>query len=346
MRVNWIEAARVIGVLALMVASAATAGAQTINEIKPQTVFQLTPVNEGDEPPVVTSLELQPGGKLLALAGDDHVVRLWDVTSTREVRLLREHTDWVRTVAFSPDGQTLATAGNDRRLLLWDPEAGQLRRVLATQDSAITAIRFSPDGTQLAACGFNDTVLLYDLETGAVTQRLGCGCDDMRAIAFSPDGAQLAAAGRDGRVMWWNTGTGEIVHEAQPHRQRVRGVAFSHDGAQVISAGEDRQLSVMNARDGKLEFTLSTRPAKTLALNAFANGQVATSGSDNQIRLWELATRTQTARLVGHTGSVSALAYDRGLLVSGSYDTTVRLWKIDGDRIGAKIEIPGLKSQE
>src|SRR5690606_2498496 len=87
MRVNWIKTARVIGVMAIMVTTAASAGAQTIDEIKPQTVFQLSPVNDGDEPPVVTSLELQPGGKLLALAGDDHVVRLWDVTSAREVRL-------------------------------------------------------------------------------------------------------------------------------------------------------------------------------------------------------------------------------------------------------------------
>ena len=73
---------------------------------------------------------------------------------------------------------------------------------------------------------------------------------------------------------------------------------------------------------------------------------MATSGSDNEIRLWDLAKRQQTARLDGHTGSVSALAFDRGLLVSGSYDTTVRLWKIDGDRVGARIEIPELRIQD
>jgi WD40 repeat protein len=55
---------------------------------------------------------------------------------------------------------------------------------------------------------------------------------------------------------------------------------------------------------------------------------LAAGGSDDLIRVWDLATRSEQLRLVGHTGSVSALAWDSQaeVLISGSFDTTVRLW--------------------
>ena len=52
--------------------------------------------------------------------------------------------------------------------------------------------------------------------------------------------------------------------------------------------------------------------------------------SDHSVRLWDLATSTEQFRLVGHTGSVATLAWNPGadVLVSGSFDTTVRFWPL------------------
>ena len=48
------------------------------------------------------------------------------------------------------------------------------------------------------------------------------------------------------------------------------------------------------------------------------------------IHLWDMATRQERCRLVGHTGSITTLVFDRhaGTLISGGYDTTVRLWDV------------------
>jgi WD40 repeat protein len=54
----------------------------------------------------------------------------------------------------------------------------------------------------------------------------------------------------------------------------------------------------------------------------------ATGGQDGTVRLWDAATRQQTAQLTGHTGPVTAVAYspDGTTLATGSSDGTARLW--------------------
>ena len=91
-----------------------------------------------------------------------------------------------------------------------------------------------------------------------------------------------------------------------------------------------RSTKADTADSGTEISSLSTAPAKVLALAAYAPGRLATAGSDNQIRLWDLAAQRETARLSGHTGSVAALDSSGEILVSGSFDTTVRIWRLDG----------------
>ena len=150
----------------------------------------------------------------------------------------------------------------------------------------------------------------------------------MRAVAFSPDDTLLAAGGRSGVIRIYSAQTGETVRDIAAHRLRIRSVQFSLDGVYMASAGEDRQVRVIPIDENLADYVLPKRPAKVMALCFYGPHHLATAGSDNQIRLWDVGLREEIGILTGHTGSVAAVDSAAGMLVSAGFDTTLRVWNV------------------
>ncbi len=279
--------------------------------------------------PVVTSVRLQPGGTRLAVAGDDHLIAIWDLAEDRLVLRLRGHADWVQALAFSPDGRVLVSAGNDRQVIFWDTRDGRQLGVLDGPPCAVTQLAFNHRGDQLAITGFECGVRMYDVVGRKLIRRLDGPSDDLRALAFSPDDRWIAVGGRNGRIAGWQTENGEPAFDYAAHRQRVRDLAFSPTGDQLVSCGEDRRVHVRLLNEDR-GFDLPPSPGKVYALAFCGPGCLATGGSDNVVRLWDVAQRKQVGELNDHRGSIVALASDGDILVSGGYDTTIRIWELKG----------------
>ncbi|MEN1678764.1 MAG: WD40 repeat domain-containing protein [Planctomycetota bacterium] len=321
---------RFVAATAAAAAALIATGALGQSTISADRVLNLTD-EQGRRPAVVTAVAVSADGRTIAAGGDDHVVRIWRDGKGEPAVRLRGHEDWVRGLQLDPMSNRLATVGADHQLCLWTLSEGGHELNLSNQlaEGPLSSVAFHPNGEQLVTVGFRDPLRVYSLASSSLDQTLNTPCEDTRAVAVSPDGRWMAAAGRNGRLRLWDLHTGAPGRDTPAATRRVHALAFSPDSSLVAAAGDGAFVRLFDAATGDLAAELP-QAAKARSVIFLDAGRLAVGGADNVIRVWDLASNQVDRRLVGHTGAVTSLALDGAgrWLVSGSYDTTVRVWSL------------------
>src|SRR5262245_24200582 len=98
----------------------------------------------------VLAFALSPDGKKMVSGAwqndSDHVARVWDLETGKELMKLEGHKGSVGGLAWSPDGKRILTASDDRNLILWDAANGKPLETLTGHLSGAWQVKFSLDG--------------------------------------------------------------------------------------------------------------------------------------------------------------------------------------------------------
>ncbi|MFI6165324.1 NACHT and WD repeat domain-containing protein [Nocardia sp. NPDC051052] len=300
---------------------------------------------------LVRDLALSPNRKLLASAGSDGFLRLWDVSDPRAITPagpeLSGHRGNVNAVAFSPDGNVLASAGDDGTVRLWDVRDPHRARELGefVNGTAATAIAYLPDGRTVVAGGADGTLSFLDIEVPQAIQRRGtpiaAQAGAVEVLTMAPDRPVLASAGGDRSVRLWAVADADhptALGAPVDSESAVQAVALGPDGR--LGAGTaDGVVQVWNIDDqgrAQLVGRQQSRPVPITKLQFWLDGKMLSiADAGGTLRALNTARRDRVSpigrEIHGSSGSAQSfvIVSDTQAVTAGS-DGRIRTWSHAG----------------
>lgn len=151
---------------------------------------------------LASRLEFSPDGRKLASAMSDDTIKIWDISSGKEIITLKEYASkadfgWVKDeLLFSPDGKIIAALGKDynydnpTKLELWEVQTGKTIQFSKTPLN-VKNISFSPNSSVLAILNPDTTIQLWNLSSRKLEKTLKPTLNKIERIQFNRDGKSL-----------------------------------------------------------------------------------------------------------------------------------------------------------
>ncbi|KAL8672735.1 MAG: hypothetical protein Q9168_002825 [Polycauliona sp. 1 TL-2023] len=262
---------------------------------------------------------------------DEHVPMGWRIA---ERHYLTQPAAKLSCVAYQASSKLLIAGFSSGLFALYDLPGFSMIHTLSMAQQGIDDVAINQSGEWLALGASKlGQLLVWEWQSESYILKQQGHFDSINDIVYARDGKRIVTAADDGKIKLWDTQSGFCIVTFTEHSSGVTACEFGPKGNVLFTASLDgsvRAWDLIRYRNFRT-FSAPTRLSfSSLAIDP--SGDVVCAGSlgSFDIHIWSVQTGQLLDQLAGHEGPVSSLAFSPsgGLLVSGSWDHTVRMWNI------------------
>ncbi len=220
----------------------------------------------------VNAISLSLGSRYLACAGDDGVVRVWDLKLKKTVRTIKDHSSFAELHA--------------------DPQSAK---------KSLRSVCFSLDDSCIASGGESGIVMVHNLRSNKRVALLrapagGAHVPGVRAVHFSPRAPnELAVCYDNGNVVVWDTKAQRVqITFSNAHRAAATSVCFSPSRpSQLVSVGLDKRIVFFDVANGgkKVKMMLAREPLTSVSFSPCGR-YIAAGSVGGSVHLYSISSHS------------------------------------------------------
>jgi len=141
---------------------------------------------DGHHQPVY-SISFQTDGSLLASAGSDTIIRLWDIRTGRYVMTLEGHIRAVLTLDFSADGFHIVSGSLDQSCQIWDLREAKCEYTIAAHKKLVKSVKCHPhEHNYFVSVGYDKEARIWSLKDYKLIRILAGHGDKVMGVDINP----------------------------------------------------------------------------------------------------------------------------------------------------------------
>ena len=295
-------------------------------------------------------------GSELASADNDGVVRIYDVSTVKQVATLDAGHGIPWDVAFGA-GKLMAVGYSSGEAIVWDASTNTQLTQLIGDTGGIEQVQFSANGQEVVTASEDGSIRIWrarprELEAAFPTSNSGSGVPNpVYAAEYSPDGSRILAADSTGfAYVLTNSGTPVATIDPPSPKGYVNTALYNQAGTQIVTADTDGTVDLWQADGSYQQINLPspiqvTAPASYAAFSWDGKFLVVING-DGNAEVFNAQSGQLLHTLNSNSGfflAMAAFSRDGRQILTGDENGQVEVWNA---ATGREIRVLGTKGAE
>lgn len=271
-----------------------------------------------------------------ASCSEDQTIRLWDVSEyVVEQRIMCPGADAPLCVIYT-DEVILSGWGDDKLRMHRIDNGSKVWQIDNAHKGGVTTMCISNNHKFICSGGAQGECRVWEMRSREMVSNLKEHTHRVSKVQLWHDDLHLISASRDKALLCWDLKTEKRVSAHIQRMGAINSFDIVPENNLVLTTGQDRKITYWDLREPNpvKSVDTNTNPKKgdeCFSLAVSHNGKYfVTGGSEQVVRLWDVASGRVLEEGTGHSGTINTVAFsaDDKQFISGGKDGSIFLWNV------------------